>query len=199
MHLLLIAGFLGTGKTTFSIQVATECIRQGRKVAMLVNEIGEIGIDGQLMRELDLDVWEMSNGCICCTLAADLVPTLEKLDQEYAVDLILMEPSGAADPESILRTLVYYKGRPLESIYTVTLLDPLRLPELYEVVTPLIVTQIANANVLFANKADLATAEQLEDVQRIATEVNPDAKLLLVSARQGIDSDLLKEILPWKD
>lgn len=199
MHLLMITGFLGSGKTTVAIQVASECIQQGRKMAILVNEIGEVGIDGELMRELELNVYELANGCICCTLASDLVPTLEKLNQEYAVDLVLIEPSGTAEPSSMLNVLQYYRGRPLESVFITAVLDSLRLPELYEIVTPLITRQIKNANILLINKVDLATAEQLQDVHRIVEEINPGVKRYLVSARQGLDKELLKEILPWKD
>ena len=199
MHLLMITGFLGSGKTTVALQLASACIQQGRKIAILVNEIGEVGIDGELMRELEVNVYEMANGCICCTLAGDLVPTLEKLDQEYDVDLVLMEPSGAAEPGSILNLLQYYKGRPLESVSTAAVLDPLRLRELYEVVTPLITKQIKNADLLLINKADAAAGEQLQDVYRIVEEVKPEARYFLVSAREGLGNELLKEILPWKD
>ena len=79
----------------------------------MVNEIGEIGIDNQFMRQLDLDVWELFNGCICCTLTADLVTTLQRLDAAYAPDLVIVEPAGAADPKNLLRALPYYHGRPL--------------------------------------------------------------------------------------
>ena len=72
MQLLVVTGFLGSGKTSLILSLAA---RPNRHVAILVNEIGEIGIDNQLMRQLDLDVWELFNGCICCTLTADLVST----------------------------------------------------------------------------------------------------------------------------
>jgi G3E family GTPase len=197
MHLLLVSGFLGSGKTTLVIELAKASVDRGKRVAVLVNEIGEIGIDGQLMRRLDLNVWELFDGCICCTLAADLVPALEVLDRDYHADLVLLEPSGAADPGNVLRALPYYKGRTLASISSVCVLDSLRLSELYEVITPLICSQITHARLLLVNKADLATPEQVAEACRIATEVNPGASLEVISARQSLSFQLLRKLLPW--
>jgi G3E family GTPase len=197
MHLLMVTGFLGSGKTTLVIQITQAAIQQGRRVAILVNEIGEIGIDDQLMKQLDLNVWEMVNGCICCTLAADLVTTLHQLDDSYDVDLVILEPSGAAEPNNILRTLPYYKGRPLESIRSVSILDPLRFPELYQVLTPLIVKQVAYSELLLVTKADLATPEQVEETRAVAAEINPEAPVRVLSTREPLAADLLGELLPW--
>lgn len=197
MHLLLVTGFLGSGKTTLVIPLAEAAIARGWRVAILVNEIGEIGIDNQLMRQLDFDVWEMLSGCICCTLSADLVPMLELLDRDYAADLAILEPSGAAEPGNILRALPYYKGRPLESIRSASVLDPLRLPELYEVITPLITKQLAHADLLLISKADLATPEQIAATQQIAAEVNPQADLFVLAAREPLPVALLEALLPW--
>lgn len=195
MNLFLVTGFLGSGKTTLVVQLANAAIRAGRRVAILVNEIGEIGIDNQLMRQLDFNVWEMVSGCICCTLSAELVTTLEKMDREYDIDLILLESSGAAEPDNIMRALPYYKGRPLESIRSASVLDALRFPELYQVLTPLVTKQIAHAEWLLINKADLATAEQIQETRDIAAEINPGAKLLVLSANQPVKPEILQDLL----
>jgi hypothetical protein len=106
MHLLLVTGFLGSGKTTLIIPLAKSVVQLKRRVAILVNEIGEIGIDNQLMRQLDLNVWELLAGCICCTLSGDLVTTLQKLDADYAPDLVIVEPSGAHPGRNVLTAAV---------------------------------------------------------------------------------------------
>lgn len=197
MYLLLVAGFLGSGKTTFIIKLARAAIRTGRRVAIIVNEIGEIGIDDQLMRQLDLNVWELLSGCICCTLSGDLVTTLQELDAQYAPDLVLLEPSGAAEPGNVLTALPYYRGRPLTSVRCVVLLDPLRLPMLLEVLTPLIRSQIRHADLLIINKTDIASAEDLTLARRIASDINPDAKVVCVSAKESLEPTLISELLPW--
>ena len=195
MHLLLIAGFLGSGKTTLIIRLARAARESGRRVAILVNEIGEIGIDDQLLRQLALNVWELTSGCICCTLAGDLVNTLQLLDNDYQPDLVLLEPSGVAEPGNILKMLAYYRGRPLTSVCSVTLIDPLRVRMLYEVLTPLITAQIQRADVLLVTKTDVASAEETAQAREIAGELNSAAKLFCVSANETIAPELIAELL----
>lgn len=196
MRLFLFSGFLGSGKTTLAIKLAKFAVERGKRVAILVNEIGEVGIDNQLMRQLDMNVWELLNGCICCTLSADLVSTLQQLDSDYSPDLVIVEPSGAADPRSILQALPFYKGTPLESMHTVSVLDPLRLEMLIEVMTPLIVSQIQHADLILVSKCDQAKAKEIEFAHQIAGENNPKAKLIDFSKDSSLES-LLKEIAPW--
>jgi G3E family GTPase len=196
MRLLLFSGFLGSGKTTLVIKLAHLAVERGKKVAILVNEIGEVGIDNQLMRQLDMNVWELLNGCICCTLSADLVSTLKQLDSDYSLDLTIVEPSGAADPKSILSALPYYKGTPLESIQTVSVLDPLRLEMLIEVMTPLIVSQIKHADLILISKCDQANSEEIAFARQVAQEHNPNAKVMDFSKDSPVNA-LVKEIAPW--
>ncbi len=196
MKLLIVSGFLGAGKTTLILHLARAITNDGRRVAILVNEIGEIGIDDQLMRRLGLSVWELYSGCICCTLSGDLVTTLHTLDAEYQPDLVIIEPTGIAEPGKIHQALQYYRGRPLESIRTISIIDPLRLPMMWEILTPLITDQIRGANILLINKADLARAEEIAQAEKIAREVNPHALIHVISAQQGLDDALLRELLP---
>jgi G3E family GTPase len=196
MRLLLFSGFLGSGKTTLVIKLAQFAVEQSKKVAILVNEIGEVGIDNQLMRQLDMNVWELLNGCICCTLSSDLVSTLQQLDSDYSPDIVIVEPSGAADPKSILSALPYYKGTPLESMQTVSVLDPLRLEILIEVMNPLIVSQIEHANLVLVSKCDQAKSDEIEFTHQVAQAHNPNAKILDFSKDSPLDA-LVKEIAPW--
>ena len=180
MHLLLVTGFLGSGKTTLIL--SWPALRARRPpVAIIVNEIGEIGIDNQLMRQLDLDVWELFNGCICCTLTADLVTTLQKLDADYAPDLVIVEPSGAADPRNLLNALPYYRGRPLDGIRWVTVLDPLRLPMLLEVLEPLITAGIRQAD-SSSSARPTSPARRVAEAEAAARRDQPEAPALLRSA-----------------
>jgi G3E family GTPase len=195
MHLLLVTGFLGSGKTTLILGLARAARAAGRRTAIIVNEIGEIGIDNQLMRQLDLDVWELFNGCICCTLTADLVGTLEKLDAAYAPDLVVVEPSGAADPSNLLRALPYYHGRPLAGIRWVAVLDPQRLPMLLEVLTPLITSGIRQADCLVVSKTDIATPDEVSQAVQAAREINSAAPLFCEALGGELAPALAQELL----
>jgi len=196
MHLLIVSGFLGSGKTTFVIKLAEAAIQKGRKVAIIVNELGEVGIDDQLMNQLDMNVWQMLNGCICCTLSKDLPAALEKLGAKYSPDLVLMEPTGAADLEKVLSSLDYYRGQPLKSRRNIVLLDPLRLKKLYHVLGPLIKAQVRHADLILINKADLATDLQMEETREIADGIKPGSAVKAITAKQKIDGKLLAEVLP---
>jgi G3E family GTPase len=199
MHLLLFSGFLGSGKTSFIIPLSNGAVQSGHRVAIVVNEIGEIGIDNQLMRQLSLNVWELVAGCICCTLSGDLVATLQKLDSDYVPDLVIVEASGAADPRNVLSALPYYRGRPLSSVRTVSVLDPLRLSMLIEVMSPLITSQIQHADLIIVSKTDLATTDQISFASRTAREINPTARIVSAAARGHLEAELISELLPWQN
>lgn len=191
MNLLVVAGFLGSGKTTLILSIARRLVEANKKVAILENEAGEIGIDGALIRKAGLTVRELFNGCICCQLSADLVPTLETLASEVSPDWIIIEPSGIAEPKRLLSAMSYYQGPPFRSIRTLTLVDPTRIFELYEVLTPLVTAQIQAADMLAITKIDLASHEQILDTQAIARQLNPEAQVISLNARQEISWDLL--------
>jgi len=197
MHLLLLSGFLGSGKTTFLLQVSRQVIEAGKRVAVVVNEIGEIGVDDRFLRHLGLGVWELPSGCICCTLAGDLVSTLRMLDAEHKPDLVIVEPSGAADPRNLLPLLPKYGGRPLESIKTASVVDPLRIEALLAVLEPLVTSQIRHADVILVSKCDVASPEERDAACRAASELNPGSPVFSLSARDPLTPDLTTELLPW--
>lgn len=190
MNLLVVAGFLGSGKTTVILSLAHRLVRAGAKVAIIENEVGEISIDGEVIRRAGLTLRELFNGCICCQLSADLVPTLEALANEISPDWVIIEPSGIAEPKRMLGALSYYHGPTLKNVRTLTLVDPTRIPELYEILTPLISTQLQAADTVLINKIDLASAEQLMATKEIVRQVNPQAQQMEICARQMFDLDL---------
>ena len=98
MRLLLFAGFLGSGKTTLIISIARQATEAGRRLCVIVNEIGEVGIDGEVLRVGDLEVKEITAGCICCQIGVDLVRTLRELEEGFRPDLVIIEASGIATP-----------------------------------------------------------------------------------------------------
>ena len=195
MQLLIVSGFLGTGKTTFIINFVKSALQKGVKVAILVNEVGEIGIDDKLMRRLGLNVWEILGGCICCTLAVNLNETLDKLLQEYKPDLVLLEPSGVADLNSVNSIIEIYEKKALLKTRKMTIIDPLRLPMLMEVLTPLITSQIQAAELVLINKEDLASPEEMENALKTVRDIRPEAKTLCTSLKEHFDPTIVDEFL----
>jgi G3E family GTPase len=197
MHLVTISGFLGTGKTTLILNIVEAAVARGIRVAILVNEIGEIGIDDQLFGQHDLNVQQLLNGCVCCSLSKDLPRTLEELVEVYDPELAILEPSGAADLIKVLAALRYYRGKPLSSQTRITLLDPLRLEKLKAVVGPLIISQMKGADHLLLTKADLADPSQIDRARQWIRKEMPEIEPIAICARDPLPQEICKELLPW--
>ncbi len=173
----VLTGYLGAGKTTLLNRILSE--NHGKRYAVIVNEFGEIGIDNDLIVESDEEIYEMNNGCICCTVRGDLIRTVEGLMRRPGrFDAILVETTGLADPVPVAQTFfmdddVRAKTR-LDAV--VALVDakhlPLRLKDSREAED-----QIAFADVIVLNKTDLVTAEELAQVEAMVRAINPTARI----------------------
>jgi G3E family GTPase len=184
MHeeLLLISGFLGSGKTTLVVALARELAARGKKTSFVVNEVGEIGVDQQVMRDGGLEVFEITAGCICCQVGIDLVKTLEVLSENYRSDMVIVEAAGVATPNGVSEALEYYKGVPFRRVVSAGVLDPTRLDMLLEVVTPLIESQISQVDEIVISKLDEATEAQVHRAVEEAARLNSKAPRFCVSA-----------------
>lgn len=190
-ELLLVTGFLGSGKTTLIMELAREAAGQGRKTAFVVNEVGEIGVDQKIMRDGGLEVFEITAGCICCQIGVDLVRTLQELTELHQPDLIVVEASGVATPDGILDALAYYKGPEFRRVRNLGVLDPTRLAALLEVMTPLIESQIRGVDEIVITKIDEATPEDLALATWAVQGLNPQAPVHEVSA---LDPEALRAL-----
>ncbi|MCA1951629.1 MAG: GTP-binding protein [Hyphomicrobiales bacterium] len=173
----VLTGYLGAGKTTLLNRILSE--PHGKKYAVIVNEFGEIGIDNDLVVGADEEVFEMNNGCICCTVRGDLIRIIETLMKRRGkFDAIIVETTGLADPAPVAQTFfvdqdVQDKAR-LDAVVTVAdakwLRDRLRdAPEAKN--------QIAFADVILLNKIDLVTPAELREVEARIRAINPYATL----------------------
>ena len=190
MNLLCIAGFLGSGKTTALLEVARAMVADGLRLAVVENEIGEVGIDGEYVRKHGLSVQELFGGCICCTLQSRLVDTLRKVEEQYDPHWVIVEPTGLAAPGDILGPV----GELLPDIgatRVLTLVDAVRWEMLVAVVEPLIAAQVHAADVVAINKMDEVTGDALAAVQEDVLRLVSDAPVMAVSATTGAGMDRL--------
>ena len=171
----VLTGYLGAGKTTLLNRILTE--EHGKKYAVVVNEFGEIGIDNDLVVNADEEVFEMNNGCICCTVRGDLIRILGGLmKRQDSFDGILIETTGLADPSPVAQTFFVdedVRGRTrLDSIVTVVDARHVvqRLEDSHEALE-----QIAFADIVLLNKTDLAPADELAQVETRIRSINPTA------------------------
>jgi G3E family GTPase len=194
LKLLLVGGFLGAGKTTLILRLANELpVRGLGNIALVVNDFGKIGIDGQVLGATGLEVRQLYSGCICCQLGMDFLKSLQALEQEYSPDLVVLEPSGVAEPGNILRLMPDYQGKPLEMVRSVIVADSAQLPMLLDALEPLISAQLAGADVVVLNKIDEASPGELEAAEKAVRSVVPAARLVAISAETGQNLEALYE------
>jgi G3E family GTPase len=202
----VLTGYLGAGKTTLLNRILTE--DHGRRYAVIVNEFGEIGIDNDLIVDADEEVFEMNNGCVCCTVRGDLIRILSGLmKRKGGFDAIVVETTGLADPGPVAQTFfvdedVRAKTK-LDSVTTVVDAKHvlLRIADSREARE-----QIAFADQIVLNKTDLVSPEELEAVEARLRRLNPlapihravrsDVPLDAILARGGFDLDRVLEIEP---
>jgi len=173
----VLTGYLGAGKTTLLNRILSE--PHGKKYAVIVNEFGEIGIDNDLVVGADEEVFEMNNGCICCTVRGDLVRILDGLMRRKGkFDAIIVETTGLADPAPVAQTFFIDEnvGRRTRLDAVVTVTDAKWLNDRLKD-APEAKNQIAFADVILINKTDLVTPEELSEVEARIRGINPYARL----------------------
>lgn len=198
MKLVILAGFLGSGKTTLLLELVRSLAQSGsRGFVVLENEVGEVGIDGPLLQAQGLEVRELFSGCVCCTLAGDLVTTLGDLKKAVDPACVFLEASGVARLESLLATLDRY-DHAVDERLTLTLVDLERLELLREALTPLIDSQIAAADIVVLNKVDAGSSEEVEQARVLITGVKPSVEVFPASALEGSGlTGIVKRLDAW--
>jgi G3E family GTPase len=173
----VLTGYLGAGKTTLLNRILSE--PHGKKFAVIVNEFGEIGIDNDLVVNADEEVFEMNNGCICCTVRGDLVRIIDGLMRRKGkFDAIIVETTGLADPAPVAQTFFMDEavGSKTKLDAVVTVADAKWLADRLKD-APEAKNQIAFADVILVNKTDLVTPEELGELEARIRGLNPYARL----------------------
>src|ERR1700693_1301221 len=177
MPVTVLTGYLGAGKTTLLNRILSE--PHGKKYAVIVNEFGEIGIDNELIVGADEEVFEMNNGCICCTVRGDLIRILDGLRRRKGkFDAIIVETTGLADPAPVAQTFFVDEavGRNTKLDAVVAVADAKWLKDRLRD-APEAQNQIAFADVILVNKTDLVAPEELREIEMRVRAINPYARL----------------------
>jgi len=202
----VLTGYLGAGKTTLLNRILSE--PHGKKFAVIVNEFGEIGIDNELVVNADEEVFEMNNGCICCTVRGDLVRIIDGLMRRKGkFDAIIVETTGLADPAPVAQTFFMDEqvGAKTKLDAVVTVADAKWLKDRLKD-APEAKNQIAFADVILLNKTDLVTPAELTEIEARIRAINPYARLhkterakidiAEVLGRNAFDLDRILDIEP---
>ena len=173
----ILTGFLGSGKTTLLNRILTE--QHGKRIAVIENEFGEVGVDNDLVIGAEEEIFEMNNGCICCTVRGDLIRILGNLmKRKDKFDYVLIETTGMADPGPVAQTFFMddEMQRRVRLDGIVTLVDARHVWQHLDD-TPEVQEQIAFADVILLNKMDLASPEEMDQLESRIRSMNAAAKL----------------------
>jgi len=187
---LLVSGFLGSGKTTLVRHLLADARRAGRRAAVISNEFGELGIDGALLDRASDDYVELSGGCVCCRLSDELVETLQMLRERADPDLVIIETSGLALPFDV--QLNFWRepiAGWIESDVSVILVNAEQLADERDL-DGIFAQQVSSADLLLLNKIDLVDSRVLSRLEAALREIEPDAPLLRAVQAQ-VDPALL--------
>ena len=171
----VISGFLGAGKTTL-IQKLIKDVFAGKKVVLVENEFGEIGIDGGFLKEAGITINEINGGCVCCTLQGDFHDALEKVENTYHPDHIIIEPSGVGKLSDILSIVKSVEGLELNSYSAVV--DAKRCKIYHKNFKEFFDDQISTACCVILSRTQLVNEEKLNEDVSIIRELNPDVRII---------------------
>lgn len=186
----ILTGFLGAGKTTLLNKLLHDLSKQ--KTAVIINELGDISIDGQLVIPTKEDIIEINSGCICCNVRGDLINLLDNLmKQEEKVDRVIIETTGMANPAPVIQTFLMDEkmAAALEIDSVVTMVDAKHMEQHLGEEEP--EQQIAFADILIVNKTDLITEDEKKQLKEQLTLMNPNAKQFYTTYGNVAAEDLI--------
>lgn len=203
MEVVQIAGFLGSGKTTLVLKLSQMLADHGtHKVALVVNEIGEIPVDGKIIEESGMRVKDIGGGCICCEVASSFAKTLHTLYKEFRPEYVLVEPTGVAIPHQV-KLAAQMGGRDvkIEIGPAIVLFDATRPAELLDMdmLGKLVVSQVVDADIIAISKTDAVDEAAAQDAARRVRNYNERAEIIYISSFTGDGLDqLVDRIHNWK-
>jgi len=186
---IVLGGYLGAGKTTLLNHLLRHA--QGRRIAVMVNDFGDIGIDADLIESTNGEVMNLAGGCICCSVGSDLVAALMALPQRVAPpDLVLIETSGVALPGSVARGARLAPGIEIDGVVVVVDAETIRLRAQNRHVGDTVLQQLTDADLLVLNKIDLVAPPMLAATRHWLSGVTPRARIV-ESLNAGVPAELI--------
>ncbi len=194
MYVYILGGFLGSGKTTLLMKLASMYTRRGEKTALLVNESGEIGVDGATLKAEGYDAIELPNGCICCSLSGTLQSALQNIERDIDPDIIIIEPTGLALPHKV-KELVRVSMIDADETFIIGVADVQRFEDLIKKKEEFFTMQMSHADFVLINKSDLAKDGQIDAITSWIKEKFPGKPIIPISAKTEENLDKVYEMM----
>ena len=197
MQILILSGFLGSGKTTALMQLAHYIVNNSgseseQKVMILENEVGEIGIDDAFLRSGGFRVDNLFAGCACCTVSGDLINSVMRIHTEFDPEWLIIETTGIAYPKKVQENLMDASN---QSSRICVLVDAARWNRLLIPMNALFGGQIEGSDAVLINKIDLVDAETLQKVERDIIDFDNNTEILQISAMEPIPDEVWQKVL----
>ncbi|MEO1814175.1 MAG: GTP-binding protein [Acetobacterium sp.] len=197
MKVIILGGFLGSGKTSVLLQlaryIAGDTSGNSTKVVILENEIGEVSVDDSLLKRNGYQVTNLFSGCVCCTMSGELILNLRKIRDDFNPELVIMEATGVAFPDNIRQTI--NQSLPELEVAVTCITDAKRWLRLLRPMEMLLEGQLEAAEVILINKIDMVDSPTLADVEASIRTFNNGAEFFKISAARPIDPLILGTIL----
>jgi len=189
MRLLIVSGMLGSGKTSVILRVAETLSDNGSMVAIIENEIGSVGVDGEILERSGLKVRELKGGCICCTMKTGMIDTLRTLQAVVNPDIAIIEPTGIADPHQVIDAVDDVTGLTVTSIFTIIVVDAERFLKIRKMFERPLKNQVAVANLVLINKTDTVSNEEADGIEEHIRSLRYEGPILRVQADKGVNME----------
>ncbi len=189
----IISGFLGAGKTTLIRKLIQEAY-QDKKIVLIENEFGEIGIDGGFLKEAGITIKEMNSGCICCSLVGDFAASLEKVMEQFSPERIIIEPSGVGKLSDVIKAICDLQDERLELNSYTTVVDGKKAKVYMKNFGEFFNNQIEFANTIIISRTQMMKPEQVENVISLLRKHNQHANLI-ATPWEELDGEKVREAM----
>jgi len=184
MKILVISGFLGAGKTTFISTLSKRCKKD---FVVMENEYGDVGIDGDILKEDRLKVWELTEGCICCSLKSDFASSILTIANTLSPEYLVVEPTGVGLLSSVMHNISKIEYEKIQLLEAITIVDVYCVKDYINKFEGIYVDQIKNAHLVILSKIEDATSKDITDAISIIQEINPNVHILSTSYQKQSD------------
>ena len=175
MKILLVSGFLGAGKTTFIKEMAKNI---NLEFVVLENEYADIGIDGDFLDEKNLNVWEMSEGCICCSMKGDFKSSIKKIYSEINPEYLVIEPTGVGMLSSIIENIREINNNDIEILSPLTLIDITSFNEYLETFNNFFIDNLKNTGKVILTKLENYNPFDIENIKNEISKINNNLEII---------------------